>query len=135
MNFSGISREYFRRISQEFLETESQNCDPTKISNLGDQFYGISREFPKNQLQEMILKKFLGNSSKKVTTVGESGEIPHFCYLGIYHTRGGVYIYTIQEGVCVNILYWGRMYIAQCVPKNRHFNQVVKIDLVRDSQF
>ena len=30
----------------------------------------------------MILKKFLGNSLKKVTTVGESGEIPHFCYLG-----------------------------------------------------
>ena len=30
----------------------------------------------------MILEKFLGNSSKKVTTVGESGEIPHFCYLG-----------------------------------------------------
>jgi len=30
----------------------------------------------------MILEKFLGNSLKKVTTVGESGEIPHFCYLG-----------------------------------------------------
>jgi len=31
----------------------------------------------------MILEKFLGNSSKKVNTVGESGEIPHFCfYLG-----------------------------------------------------
>ena len=30
----------------------------------------------------MILEKFLGNSSKKVTKVGESGEIPHFCYLG-----------------------------------------------------
>ena len=28
----------------------------------------------------MILEKFLGNSSKKVTTVGESGEIPHFYY-------------------------------------------------------
>ena len=27
-----------RKISQEFLETESQNCDPTKISNLGDKF-------------------------------------------------------------------------------------------------
>ena len=30
----------------------------------------------------MILEKFLGNSLKKVPTVGESGEIPHFCYLG-----------------------------------------------------
>jgi len=40
--------------------------------------------YPKNQLQEMILEKFLGNSSKKVNTVGESGEIPHFCYLGSY---------------------------------------------------
>jgi len=29
----------------------------------------------------MILEKFLGNSSKKVTTVEESGEVPHFCYL------------------------------------------------------
>ena len=29
----------------------------------------------------MIFDKFLGNSSNKVTTVGESGEIPHFCYL------------------------------------------------------
>ena len=35
----------------------------------------------------------------------------------IYHTGGWVYIYTIQEGVFVNILYWGRMYTAQCVPK------------------
>jgi len=46
-----------------------------------------------------------------------------------------VYIYTIQEGVFVNILYWGRVYTAQCVPKNRHFDQAVKIDLVRDGQF
>ena len=68
--------------SEELLETESQNCDPTKISHLGNQFWGISQEFPRNQLQEMILEKFLGNSLKKVTTVGESGEIPHFCYLG-----------------------------------------------------
>jgi len=30
----------------------------------------------------MILEKFLGNSLKKVTKVGESGEILHFCYLG-----------------------------------------------------
>ena len=30
----------------------------------------------------MILYKFLGNSSKKVTTVCESGEIPHFLLLG-----------------------------------------------------
>ena len=30
----------------------------------------------------MILEKFLGNFLKKVTTVGESGEIPHSCYLG-----------------------------------------------------
>jgi len=31
----------------------------------------------------MIPEKFLGNSLKKVTTVEESGEIPHFCYLGM----------------------------------------------------
>ena len=34
----------------------------------------------------MILEKFLGNSTKKVTTFGESGEIPHFCYLGFKGT-------------------------------------------------
>ena len=62
----------------------SQNCDPTKIYHLRDQFWGIFREFPRNQLQKRILEKFLGNSSKKVTTVGESGEITHFCYLGTY---------------------------------------------------
>jgi len=88
----GISGEVFQRnsekfcgekflgISPDFLETESQNCDPTKISHLRDQFWGCSREFPRNQLQERILKKFLRNSSKKVNTVGESVEIPHFCY-------------------------------------------------------
>ena len=53
----------------------------------------------------------------------------------IYHTGGGVYIYTIQEGVFVNILYWGRLYTAQCVPKNRHFDGAVKIDLVQVGQF
>ena len=37
----------------------------------------------------MILEKFLGNSLKKVTTVGESGEIPHFCYLGRVQGRLG----------------------------------------------
>ena len=41
-------------------------------------FSRISKEL---ELQEMIFDKFLGNSSNKVTTVGESGEIPHFCYL------------------------------------------------------
>ena len=71
-NFFGIS------------QTESQNCDPTKIYHLRDQFWGIFREFPRNQLQKKILEKFLGNSSKKVTTVVESGEITHFCYLGTY---------------------------------------------------
>ena len=34
--------ENLRRISQEFLETETQNCDPQKICHLGDQFWGIS---------------------------------------------------------------------------------------------
>ena len=46
-----------------------------------------------------------------------------------------MYIYTIQEGVFVNILYWGRVYTAQCVPKNGHFDRAVKIDLVRDGKF
>ena len=88
-NFWRIIPEKFRRISQEILETESQNCDPTKISHLGDQFCGISGEFPRNQSQEMILEKFLG----------KSGEIPHFCYL--------VYYFTIQVSfyICIEKYY------------------------------
>jgi len=80
--FCGVK---FLGISSEFLKTESQNCDPTKIYHLRDHFWGIIRELPRNQLQERILEKFLRNSSKKkVTTVAESGEITHFCYLGTY---------------------------------------------------
>ena len=56
--FEEFCGEKFQRIPQEILETESQNCDSTKISHLGDQLWGISREFPRNQLQEMILEKF-----------------------------------------------------------------------------
>ena len=83
MKFQRNSQEFLEiNFHNKFLKTESQNCDPKKMSNLGDQFWGISRVFLRNQLQEMILEKFLRNSSKKVTTVGESGEIPHFCYLG-----------------------------------------------------
>ena len=69
--FLGTIPKIFSRVSQEFLETGSQNCDLKKIFHLGDQFWGISREFPRDQLQEMIPEKFLRNSSKKVTTVGE----------------------------------------------------------------
>ena len=109
-NFSWISRELFWRnsekfcgekfwrISQDILEIESQNCDPTKISHLGDQFWGISREFPRNQLQEMILEKFLGNFSKEVTTAGESWEIPHFCYLGNFWSRNCLLLWYGREG-------------------------------------
>ena len=57
--FSGISREKFWRNSQEFLETKSQNYDPQKISQLGNQFRGISREFPRNHSQELVLEKAL----------------------------------------------------------------------------
>ena len=53
----------------------------------------------------------------------------------IYIPYKGWGVYTIQEGVCIIILYWGRVYTAQCVPKNRHFDRAVKIDLVRDGQF
>ena len=78
------SGEKFLGISSKFLETESQTCDPTKICHLRDQFWEIFREFPRNQLQERILEKFLRNSSKKVTMVGDSAEITHFYYLGTY---------------------------------------------------
>ena len=85
-SFTGKSGENVDSYSEEFLEAESQNCDPPKISYLWDQFWGISREFLRSQLQNMILEKFLGNSTKKVTTFGESGKIPHFCYLGFKGT-------------------------------------------------
>ena len=64
-----------------FIETNSQNTDPLKISQIGDQFWKISQKFPRNQSQTLVLEKFLVNSSKQVTKTGELGEIPHFCYL------------------------------------------------------
>ena len=54
--------EKFLGISSEFLKTESQNCDPTKIYHLRDQFWGIFREFPRTQLQERSLEKFFQKS-------------------------------------------------------------------------
>jgi len=63
-----------RNFSKLSLKTDSP-----KISHLGDQFLGISEEFLRNKLQVMILVKVLGNSSRKVTIVGESGEIAHYC--------------------------------------------------------
>jgi len=53
---------------------------PQKSLILGTNSREFLENFSRNQLQEMILEKFLGNSLKKVTTVGESGEIPHFFY-------------------------------------------------------
>ena len=49
---SGKSEEFCgpensEQISQEFLENESQNCDPPKISRLMDEFWRISQEFPR----------------------------------------------------------------------------------------
>ena len=44
----------------------------------------------------------------------------------MYYTRGCVCKYTIMGG---------GGYTVQCVHKNRHFDQSVKIDLVRDGQF
>ena len=72
----------FRRISPEFLETSLKTMIPQKLSSWGPIPGNFSRIPEELQLQEMILEKFLGNSSKKVTMVGESGEIPHFCSLG-----------------------------------------------------
>ena len=71
------------RNSQEFPEKFSEKFSyPLKISKNGDQFQRISQEFLRDQSQELVLKKFIGNSSKQVTKTGELGEIPHFCYLG-----------------------------------------------------
>ena len=119
--------EKFRRISQEFLETESQTCDPPKIFHLGDQFWGISREFPRNQLQEMVLEKFSGNSSKKVTSVGESGEIPHFCYLGcividIYLLLGS-FAFSISRATILII----RIHIGESRSSSSYFTKQIEI--------
>ena len=54
----------------------------------------------------MILENFLENSSKKVTTVGESGEIPHFCYLGsvIYYVSES-YLTHCMQGLVMPIYF------------------------------
>ena len=57
------SQESFTGKSRENVDSYSEEILVTRIS------------------KEMILEKFLGNSSKKVTMIGESGEIPHFCSL------------------------------------------------------
>ena len=71
------SGEFLRNFSKLSLKT----VIPQK-SLLGTN----SREFLENFRGISYKKWFLGNSLKKVTTVGESGEIPHFCYLGSYIT-------------------------------------------------
>ena len=40
-----------------FFETNSQNADPLKISQIGDQFRKISQKFPRNQSQTLVLEK------------------------------------------------------------------------------
>jgi len=84
------SIEFLRNFSKLSLKT----VIPQKF--LGDQFRGFSWECHKNQLQEMILEKFLRNSSKKFTTVGESGKIPHLYYLGYF-------LFSISN---LNIMNW-----------------------------
>ena len=82
-NFQRIFlRNFVGKNSAEFLRNFSKLSLKTAIPQKSLIFGTNSGEFPRNQLQEMILEKFLGNSIKKVTTVRESGEIPHFCYLG-----------------------------------------------------
>jgi len=54
----------------------------------------------------MILEKFLGNSLKKVTTVGESGEIPHFCYLGLSMQKNCKIIKCAFSKKSYNFLKW-----------------------------
>jgi len=72
---------------RNFSKNESQNCDSPKVSHLGDQLWGISREFPRNQLQEMIVEKFLGNSSKKSPHLENLGKFPTFDTLGAFTFR------------------------------------------------
>ena len=78
MNFSGISGEVFRRnskefcvgkfrrISQEFLETESQNCDPKKNPSLWGpilgNFFRISEESVTGNDAQEIPPKFFKES-------------------------------------------------------------------------
>ena len=96
-NFSGNPGEVFWRnseefcgekflgISPEFLETESQNCDPTKISHLVGTNSG---EFLKNFWGISYRKLFSRNSleilQKKSSWLENLGINPHFCYLGLY---------------------------------------------------
>ena len=53
---------------------------PQKSIILGTNSGEFSR-ISEESVKKRILKKFIGNSSKKVTTVGEAGEIIHFCHM------------------------------------------------------
>ena len=69
-NFSRISRNWVSKL-----------WSPKILSSLGPIMGNFSR-ISLESVTEMILEKFLRNSSKKVTTFRESREIRHFCYLG-----------------------------------------------------
>ena len=65
-NSKEFPMNFFRRISQEFLETESQNCDPPKnLSSWGpilDNFSRISKESVTGNDSREIPRKFLKSS-------------------------------------------------------------------------
>jgi len=81
--FRGISCNPFRGISHNPIQGISHNpiqgisCNQFQgIScyqfwRIWDQFRRISQDFPRNQSQKLVLEKFLGNSSKKVTKTGD----------------------------------------------------------------
>ena len=71
--FGEILRNFVGKNSGECLRNFSKMSLKTVIPQKSLILGTNSREF---------LEKFLGNSLKKVTMVGDSGEIPHFCYLG-----------------------------------------------------
>ena len=66
--------EIFRRISRNWVTklvtTQKSLMEGTNSGKLLENFQGISYR-----------KWFSRNSTKKVTTVGKSGEILHFCFL------------------------------------------------------
>ena len=71
------SKEFLRNFSKLNLKTVIPQKSLILGTNSGE-FLKICQGI---SYRNMILEKFLGNSSKKVTMVGESGKIPHFCYL------------------------------------------------------
>ena len=70
--------EKFLGIYSEFLETEPQNCDPTNIYHLRDQFWGIFENFRGISYRKGFSRNSLGILPKKSPQFENLGKLLTF---------------------------------------------------------